>query len=244
MTEFNVGDEVALSTNRGAVAVVEYGPFDGRDVYVVKLVDEPTDGNPRTFTARASVMKPVAKFNVGDVVRSGSHDADGKIVAGPFATRFGTRFYVIEREDGSHEHPREAILTKVEEEPIRVGERVRILRAKWAEEFHGKTGVVTSTSEMWRQDRGDTHPYMVELDDTGGEIHAAELERVEDVNTYVHAGITYYLSAKYRDKDGDYWRFARVAGEVRGGFGSAEDPTEESRTLSYIVERWGPLTRV
>ncbi|MFE7624279.1 phiSA1p31-related protein [Streptomyces sp. NPDC057509] len=66
---FTVGDIVTLST-RGARATVEYGPFDDRDVYVVKLLDEPADGNPRTFTALASVMTKVpALVPVGTRVR-------------------------------------------------------------------------------------------------------------------------------------------------------------------------------
>ncbi|WP_326742609.1 phiSA1p31-related protein [Streptomyces sp. NBC_01768] len=57
---FTVGDIVTLRTRDGARAVVEYGPFDDRDVYVVKLVDPPTDpDDTRTFTAVASTLKKV-----------------------------------------------------------------------------------------------------------------------------------------------------------------------------------------
>ncbi|WP_405927880.1 phiSA1p31-related protein [Streptomyces griseus] len=59
--KFAVGDRVTLDTRGGERATVEYGPFDGENVYVVKLVKAPTDGNPRTFTALAGVMHPVTE---------------------------------------------------------------------------------------------------------------------------------------------------------------------------------------
>jgi hypothetical protein len=78
--KFAVGDEVTLTTCRdGARYTVEYGPFDDRDVYVVRRVDEPADPDDvRTFTALASVMRkakaPAVK--VGDRVRV-VWDSDG-----------------------------------------------------------------------------------------------------------------------------------------------------------------------
>ncbi|AKZ59190.1 hypothetical protein SAM23877_6145 [Streptomyces ambofaciens ATCC 23877] len=68
---FAVGDTVTLTT-RDSLATVEYGPFDDRDVYVVKLVDAPSDPDDvRTFTALASVMRKVETpaVAVGDRVR-------------------------------------------------------------------------------------------------------------------------------------------------------------------------------
>ncbi|MEV7855142.1 phiSA1p31-related protein [Streptomyces sp. NPDC088183] len=57
---FTVGDVVTIRTRRNARATVEYGPFEGEDVYVVKLVDPPADpADRRTFTALARVMTKV-----------------------------------------------------------------------------------------------------------------------------------------------------------------------------------------
>ncbi|MEU1254816.1 phiSA1p31-related protein [Streptomyces chartreusis] len=71
--KFTVGDVVTLATRAGMKATVEYGPFDDRDVYVVKLVDEPTDADDiRTFTAMGHVMTKVPEpepVQVGDRVR-------------------------------------------------------------------------------------------------------------------------------------------------------------------------------
>ncbi|MFG3014356.1 hypothetical protein ACGFZB_28835 [Streptomyces cinerochromogenes] len=64
-------------------------------------------------------------------------------------------------------------------EPVKVGDRVRIVRATYADHTHGREGVVTSTSETWRNIYGDQHPYIVRLDGYDGDtVHVAELERV------------------------------------------------------------------
>lgn len=79
--KFAVGDVVTLATRAGARVTVEYGPFDDRDVYVVKLVEAPDgDDNPRTFTAMAHVMTKVVEpepVKVGDRVRVTDDDGGG-----------------------------------------------------------------------------------------------------------------------------------------------------------------------
>lgn len=191
--KFAVGDVVELITRRGARATVEYGPFDDRDVYVVKLVDKPADADDvRTFTALASVLRTV-----------------------------------------------------VDPEPVKVGDRVRIVRATHAEECHGREGVVTSTSADWRADRGDAHPYIVRLDNGDGTVYVAELERVDSpsADTYEYDGVTYDLSATHRDKDGDPWTFKQVDGRVAAGC-NGFDPEHSTVTLESVVDEFGPLTRV
>ncbi len=192
--KFSIGDTVSLATRSGAEAVVEYGPFDGGDVYVVKLVKPPANpDDPQTFTAMAHVM------------------------------------------------------TKVDE-PVKVGDRVRILRATYAEGLHGMEGVVTSVSETWRSENDDTHPYIVRLSsDNDDTVHVAELERVDEpaTVTFTHNGVVYDLTAKYRDRDHDHWEFTKgrdsdgipVMHIFTGGYGFDE-------SLSKVVEDYGPLTRV
>ncbi|MEU3986111.1 phiSA1p31-related protein [Streptomyces sp. NPDC026672] len=189
--KFSVGDVVTLATRPGAKATVEYGPFDDRDTYVVKLVDEPTDpDSPRTFTAMEHVMAKAA----------------------------GT---------------------------VKVGDRVRVVRARWAAEFHGKTGVVTSTSRTWREAQGDIHRYEVRMDNADAQILVAEVDPVSgvDTGTYTYDGVTYDLSAKYRDKDGDIVRLALVDGIARARY-YGNQPDQDSHTLEYVVDRYAPLTRV
>ncbi|MFG3244626.1 phiSA1p31-related protein [Streptomyces sp. NPDC048157] len=194
---FTVGDVVTLRSDDvardGTRARVEYGPFDDRDVYVVKLVDPPADpADRRTFTALAS------------------------------------------------------ILTKVDDKPalVPVGTRVRVDRAKYAEDCHGSTGVVTSNSETWRAEDGDCHPYIVRLDN-GGVPHVAELTPVDEPDdTFEHDGIVYDLSARYTDTDGDTWHFARVDGEVRGECEMGTSIDGYSSTLAYAVRTYGPLKKI
>lgn len=88
---FAVGDVVTLATRAGAKATVEYGPYDGGDVYVVKLVDEPADEYvPRTFNAMAHVMQPAMDdgIKVGDRVRVLKDDP--VLSTGRFVGKIGT----------------------------------------------------------------------------------------------------------------------------------------------------------
>ncbi|MFF3312502.1 phiSA1p31-related protein [Streptomyces sp. NPDC002952] len=185
--KFAVGDVVTLATRAGAKATVEYGPYDGGNVYVVKLVDEPADEDvPRTFNAMAHVMQPSAN------------------------------------------------------DDIKVGDRVRVLKddpVLSTGRFVGKVGTVLSVGGSAREALN----YRIDFGSTVWWV--ADVERVSDVNTYVHEGVTYDLSAKYTDKDGDVWKFARFGDTVTGAT-IGEIPYEGGTRLSYVVSRWGPLTRV
>jgi hypothetical protein len=67
---------------------------------------------------------------------------------------------------------------------------------------------------------------------------------------YNHDGITYDLTAKYQDQDGDYWTFRRYDDEVRGycgrdihrDYSSLIGPYSD--TLAEAVRSYGPLTKV
>jgi hypothetical protein len=187
---FTVGDVVTLRTRAGARATVEYGPFDDRDVYVVRLVDAPDgDDNPRTFTALADVMERVPAL-------------------------------------------------------VPVGTRVRIVRAKWAEETHGKIGVVASNTDDWRADDDDLHPYTVRLGNTNT-VHVAELTPVDEPDqAWAYDGVTYAPDVDYTDNDGDPWRFAVVAGELRGDYGNSRFTADGmAYRISEAYEAYGPFTR-
>jgi hypothetical protein len=101
---FAVGDEVTLTTRWGGSRyTVEYGPFDDRDVYVVRSVEEPADPDDvRTFTALASVMRKVEApaVQVGDRVRI-VKDSDG-YGAGKYNGLVGTLERVDEGSELAH----------------------------------------------------------------------------------------------------------------------------------------------
>lgn len=243
---FEVGQKVQYG---GEDVTVTYGPYTsvlGFARYVVRL-ERGAEANVRDVQLSAIPEPP--KFAVGDKVTT-VNGATGELAAGPFRSRYagGATFWVLADEGGDHLTPFETSLTKVDEpDPVKVGDRVRIVRAKWAEECHGKTGVVTSTSGTWRDDREDIHPYYVRLDGSDGEIHVAEVERVEDANTYTHDGVTYDLTAGYTDRDGDVWKIRRHP-ELRGATQAQMAPVYESEWGNYsiatLVTKYGPLTRV
>ncbi|MET9959294.1 phiSA1p31-related protein [Streptomyces sp. NPDC006326] len=227
---------------------VTYGPFKssfGRyTMYVVK------DGSGVERSQTDSDLKPLPKFAIGDEVRNPLVGIRGSIVAGPFiATGDGEPYWIVEQPDGRHSTPREDGLTRVEApaEPreVKVGDRVRVVRATYASLSHGRTGEVTDVGLDWRSHRGDPHPFRVKLDD-GDTLYVAEVELLDEVaaNTYTHDGVTYDLDAEYRDKDGDTWRFVAVQGVPRGGMNGRRDIDEYSDSLMSVVGYYGPLTKI
>jgi hypothetical protein len=246
VTKFSVGDEVIVTT-RNMRATVEYGPFDCRDpeVYVVKLVDEPTDPDDvRTFTSLASVMKPAPKFSVGDKI-TGPSCVPGTLTAGPFKRPDNSVFWVVEREGGYHAAVGEVFLMKTPEpEPVKVGDRVRVVeddRYFDTGRFVGLVGTVTDIGES-------RTPYLVKFGDgdhgeEDGQWYCAEVKRVTDEDVYEYDGVVYDLSAKYRDRDGDVWQFNR---KRRGGVPNMyiDDEGNDWDTIESVYRSYGPLTRV
>ncbi|MEU1037661.1 phiSA1p31-related protein [Streptomyces sp. NPDC005907] len=186
---FAVGDEVTLTTRPGARATVEYGPFDGRDVYVVKLVDKPADPEVQTFTALANIMKPA--------------------------------------DDG-----------------IKVGDRVRVLKddpVLSTGRFVGKIGTVLAVGGSAREEL----KYRLDFGSTVWWV--AEVERVDDADTCTHDGVTYDLTATYRDKDGDDWKLRRNPtnrDDVQAQMPPIDDDEWTHYTLPSVLRLYGPLTRV
>ncbi|MER6485707.1 phiSA1p31-related protein [Streptomyces virginiae] len=250
---FKVGDEVTLSTRRGARASVEYGPYgDDNRVYLVKMLEGEYVGD--VFSALAYVMKAVPTvFAVGDKVRASS-GRDFKVVAGPFDGPHCV-WYALEDSRGKvWHHPNGTDpLTLVErataEAPraVQVGDRVRVTEADDDEpKFVGRFGVVKSL------DPGSVLPFLVSFGDGKG-LHGDDNGRwwcrsveLAPANMHEHDGVTYDLSAQYRDRDGDVWRFARMSDDtVRGNCHVTDIPVrEEHDSLAYAVATYGPLTKV
>jgi hypothetical protein len=246
---FEVGQKVTHSI-RGSVEIA-YGPYTntvGSACYVMRL-----EGG-REVSVQADTLSAIPeppKFAVGDKVTSdGSlRGKEGVLVAGPFVSRFqGDHFWVADV-NGLHYTPKEDDLRQLPEPaPIKVGDRVRVvkdadgIRSGW---YVGLVGVVE------RIDSTGQLPYLVRFGDgsgrhgdkPNGRWYCESVERVEDENTYTHDGVTYDLTARYRDNDGDVWKFKRIDGTVRGNY--TDRPVEHwDSTLTSVADSYGPLTRV
>lgn len=248
MAKFKVGDKV---TALGRAGEIVYGPAEslfGAIMYGVKI-----DGRDKTFPEDDLVAR--AEFEIDDRVTVLHTDGVHSIAAGPFRGLHGDNFYVYaeeanEGEDATHSVAYVSALRPADPEPttnIKVGDRVRVLRAKWGEEQHGKVGTVLSVTETFRDRENDLHPYDIELDD-GGTIYAAEVEPVPTTVTY--DGVEYDLTAEYRDNEGDFWKFEEGQVETGGNArmsvrlsGTTEYLTQTS-TLRYVVDTYDPLTEI
>ncbi|MER5501339.1 phiSA1p31-related protein [Streptomyces sp. NPDC002561] len=72
---------------------------------------------------------------------------------------------------------------------------------------------------------------------------APEPEPEPSADTFEHDGVTYDLNAKYRDTDGDVWRFARFGNEVIGGCIHKPENIDDGCSLAFVMD-YGPLTKV
>jgi hypothetical protein len=251
VTDFKVGDEVSLNTRAGARAVVEYGPYGtDKGTYLVKLLEGDDAGD--IFPALGYVMKPVPAFAVGDKVAY-EYGGGGTLVAGPFKSEYHDEaIWVVEKSNGTHMTPTENSLRKVDAEPtreIKVGDRVRVVnddRCTKPGEFIGRTGRVLEAKSA-----GRALPFRVKLDDPSGTWYSngtwwvEEVELVDEpADTYEYDGVTYNISAKYRDRDGDVWRFERRPnGDVRGTWRTGEVGDWHSK-LEDVATECGPLTKI
>ncbi|MFF9525395.1 phiSA1p31-related protein [Streptomyces achromogenes] len=239
MTErFEVGQKVKHNV-RGD-AEVTYGPYTntfGQVHYVVRLAS----GRELDATAdQLSAIPEPPKFSVGDKVTSFGDKYT--ILAGPFQGH--TEWYVVEDEDGKAMTADPNDLVRHDPEPIKVGDRVRVLRATYAEECHGLTGTVDNVDCDVTLD-GISHPYHVNLDGRSGGVYASSVEPVDEpaADTYEYDGVTYDLSARYRDKDGDVWSFT---GKRRASVPTVTmtGDVDNWNTIELIARNYGPLTRV
>ncbi|MEU1200151.1 phiSA1p31-related protein [Streptomyces sp. NPDC005813] len=227
---------------------IKFGPFRKAGTYLTGyyLVDFGDGACRETRGTWLSAIPEPPKFAIGDKVRLPYGAREGSLVAGPFRSRHsGRTFWVMETADGKHEAPSEVNLTKVTEPaPIEVGDRVRVLKddpVVCTGAYVGKIGIVQQVGGCRRK------PLTYRLDFGDGDVWWVEdVERVEaaqDEDVYTHAGVTYDLTATYRDRDGDDWTFKRFGDEVRGGMNGTA-PLANTRTLDSVVAAYGPLTRI
>lgn len=242
MTEtFKVGDKV-IHRSWGAGEIV-FGPYNG-DALLMK-----EDGGDVIRHVEADAMTPRPAFAIGDTVKYEYGDG-GKLVAGPFKSGYHDEaIWVVERANGTHITPTENSLTKVPPtDYIRVGDRVRVLVAAHMPEMAGCMATVreVGTDETFADPAASgVHRFLVRSDDQGT-FYARDVEKVDEpaADTFAYAGVTYDLSASYRDKDGDTWHFVRFGDVVEGGIYGAPKERGDGDSLRYVVDEYGPLTRI
>lgn len=242
MTKFKVGDKVTHRTwGAGEVA---FGPFKRDGVENHYLMRQDRDGEHRL--AEDDAMTLAAKFKVGDWVRGKFSSTDYTVHAGPFHAH--TEWYAVEDGDGKVWQAEVGDLTAAEPATtgLKPGDVVRI-PSDYLRAADVKAGdlLVVKVAEF-----GQVH------------VHAApgsrqrtwyfdteDVERADPSTVAVVDDVAYDLTARYRDRDGDYWTFKDVDGTVRGDCaGSDRDMShnidEDSETLAGAVRKYGPLTRV
>ncbi|GAB1326935.1 hypothetical protein [Streptomyces sennicomposti] len=207
---FEIGQKVKHAS-RGDVEVT-YGPYDSPygTRYLVRLE---TGKETHASAVTLSAIPETPKFAVGDKAKGAYSGTVYTIVAGPFDDN-GHVWYVTREPNGAVGHNSAADLEVVEPAPIKVGDRVRVVKDGPDErtgEFVGKVGKLI-------RDDGFSTSYLVEFGDgsgrhgdpENGRWWVAEVERVTDesADTYEHAGVTY------------------------------------DDTIEYAVREYGPLTRV
>lgn len=240
---FKVGDKVRHDI-RG-VGEISYGPFDtsqGGGRYLHK------DMAGHQAIVRTEFLTALPAFSVGD--KANAHGLPAEIVGGPFDGPGGT-WYAYKSVDGlTYQGNEKGFAPVAEPAALKVGDRVRVLE----DDPLARTGeYVGMVGELVRvKDPADGYlPFKVAFgtglashgDRVNGAWNCRRVEKVADVYAHTYNGVPYDLSARYRDCDGDVWRFASVDGVVRGRM-RGQTITEDSDLLSDIAEAYGPLTRV
>ncbi|MFF1417597.1 phiSA1p31-related protein [Streptomyces sp. NPDC058280] len=261
---FKVGDKVRVLS--GGDGKVTYGPvnstFGTYKMFVVKQ-----DGDEeRAF--KSADLEPLPTFAVGDSAKMVGESDPVEIVGGPFTNRYHT-WFAVRAEIGETIASEDNLTVLPAPDPIDVGDRVRVTDddGGGANRFTGRIGTVLGVDDSSRL------PYHVQFGtgrgyhgDENGRWNCVAVERVtdeptdpiavgnrawvvKDDDTHKHNGVTYDLSARYRDRHGDYWRFERFPdGTVRGDFSSSLTTTptvgEHSHTLGYVFACYGPLVKI
>lgn len=247
---FEVGQKVRY---RGEEVTITYGPYMsalGSTRYLVK--DNDGAEMPARDIEIEAIPTPPA-FAVGDEVTYAYGSVGGKLVAGPFTSEYhDDPIWVVEKPNGTHMTPTQSSLTKVEAPAVKIGDRVRIVKDSpglRSGEYVGFVGVLE------RFDEGSELAYLVRFGDGSG-FHGdkdngrwwcASVEPVTDEDTYEYDGVIYDLTAKYRDRDGDVWKFnsaTRGEDDTPAGSMNGYAGDDYSYTLGYAAKNYGPLTRV
>ncbi|GAB7187123.1 hypothetical protein ATKI12_6954 [Kitasatospora sp. Ki12] len=250
---FRNGDEVEFGGLGGVTGILRGDRFTNLDGDPAWLVE-------RTSGHRAGKAWPVAERRLRQRVPDFEHGAavmvDGEphtIAAGPFRDQFAPDrpWYVVEDTDGNHgTHAVHLLKTALADDPIGVGDWVRVLEDDplvLSGHFVGKTGVVRELNDP--VDGGRELRFNIEFDAgqlvRHGTWNVRRVERVDEApkTYYTYGGVQYDLTAAYRDRDGDVWRFtghSDTGGRplARMSFGG---PT--GRPLPEIINVYGPLTK-
>jgi hypothetical protein len=171
-----------------------------------------------------------ATFKVGDKVAHRTFGA-GEVAFGPFEHNSGRDTYLL-KEEGSERHTLvigEALSPAAK---FTVGDEVRSGSVRYAV----TGGPFRGPAHIW---------YAITKDGVDYQSNESYLSLVEaaPASTHTHDGITYDLTAGYRDTDNDVWKFKFVGGEVRGTY-TRRSVEEWDETLAAVVRSYGPLTRV
>ncbi|GGX26746.1 phiSA1p31-related protein [Streptomyces chryseus] len=232
-TTFKVGDKVEHDV-RGK-GEVTYGPYDSANndgAYLVRF-------GRREWVSKAENLKPVAAFAVGDKAKMRGEAEPVEILAGPYTNEYRT-WFTVKAAIGVTTAADSDLTPLPAPEPIKVGDKVRVL-------VDDADYAAVKAGDVFTVRRVDAHQIVTNGDSWNGSWHFApkNVERVteEPADTSVHNGVTYDLAAKYKDRDGDVWRFERVAGTVRGGMGG-DGITRYSDPLSTVVRNYGPLRKI
>jgi hypothetical protein len=230
---FKAGDKVEHRTwGAGEIA---FGPYlrDGSmDNYLMR---EASSGEHRFVEAEG--LSPAAKFKVGDKTRGVVSGTLYIIEGGPYFDSL--EWYAVKYPNGTTKRLDANRMTLVESAEPKVGDKVKVVAGEGISSYIGQ--VVTLT-EVGASSRYGSYGFRGRY---GGTCYAREVERVEEASadTYEYGGVTYDLSAKYRDRDGDVWEFARFGGEVVAAIGRKPVDKYDGDAFS-VAAGYGPLTRV
>lgn len=240
---FKAGDKVTHGDS-GRSAEVKFGPFAssfGADRYMVQF-----DGSDYLMQVIGSNLTLRPAFQVGDKVTV--EGADTTIAAGPFVDDDGSVTYVAKSDYGDHElYSADVIKPVPAVAPLKPGDKIRILKGDLQRANVSAGDVLTVQTVDYDGNITTNAPRGLPDYWYFGRSHEGTgWERVT-TDTETYDGVTYDLSARYRDEDGDYWTFKRIDGTVRGncaGTNRAVEVSEYSEPLSSAVRNFGPLMRV
>lgn len=225
---FAVGDKVtSLGEARGEIT---YGPFsstfDRYAMYVVRF----ENGTEKSY--RDSDLKAAPVFSVGDTVDY-EYGAGGKLVAGPFKSAYhDVPFWVVETADGTHLSPTQNALTltaRVDDDQIRVGDRVRVLTDR-ANNASVVAGDVFTVASLVTYTTPGLRTVALPGRREGWFFSLTNVAKVTGSTMFAHEGVVYDLTAEYRDAVGDIWQFS---GDVISG-----PTTQDEENDGTPVAQW------
>ncbi|MFJ6720525.1 phiSA1p31-related protein [Streptomyces sp. NPDC091259] len=175
-------------------------------------------------------------FKVGDEVTLSTRAGSRAVVEyGPYGPNGD--IYLVKLLEGDEQGEVFGALARVMSTPVfRQGDRVAGFGGT---EYSIVAGPFTAHDTWYvvKDDKGQHHPH--------GDDRLTLVSRAPKPvgPTYELDGVTYDLGARYRDKDGDVWRFEVINGEPRGGM-NGKDIYGYSETLAEVQQDYGPLIKL